>query len=263
MSAPSSPPPQAGGPDLWALCRAGLDPGPIEGELLRLVESQEQVATSSLVDNLTEQALLEDLLEPSKPPRRPGTERLHYLLASPFRYPPLRHGSRFGSRFEPGIFYGAAGLETALAEGAYYRLVFYSAMTVAPPSGRLLTQHSLFRVRYRAARGVRLQDPPCATFEPILRHPSDYGPTQRLGRHLRDGGVDLIQYRSARDPAGGLNLALLDPAALASRRPLDTEPWLCETRAESVIYSGPRGRAVRRFPLRVFEVEGRLPRPAV
>jgi hypothetical protein len=247
-------------PDLIALCQAGLAPGLMEGELLRLVESQEQVATTSLVDNLAEQSLLEDLLESSKPPRRPGTERLHYLLASPFRYPPLRHGSRFGSRFEPGIFYGAAGLETALAEGAYYRLVFYSAMREPPPYGRLLTQHTLFRARYRSDRAVRLQDPPCAAFECVLRHPSDYGPTQRLGRHLRDSGLDLIQYRSARDPEGGLNLALLEPTALASRRPLDPVPWLCETGPDGVVYSGRR--EVRRFALRLFEVEGRLPLPA-
>ncbi len=249
-------------PNLWDLCQSGLAPSPIEGELLRLVESQEQVATTGLVDDLAEQALLEDLLELNKPPRRPGTERLHYLLASPFRYPPLRHGSRFGSRFEPGIFYGAAEPATALAEGAYYRLVFFSAMAAPPPGGRLLTQHTLFRARYRSPLGLRLQDPPCAEFAPILRHPSDYGPTQRLGRHLRDAGVELLQYRSARDPAGGLNLALLDPAALASRRPLDPEPWLCETRADGVVYSGPRGRNVQRFSSAHFEVEGRLPLPS-
>ena len=247
-------------PDPVALCKAGLAPVPLEGELLRLVESQAQVATTSLVDNLADEALLEDLLESNKPPRRPGTERLHYLLASPFRYPPLHHGSRFGSRFEPGIFYGAAGLETALAEGAYYRLVFYSAMREPPPSGRLLTQHTIFRARYRSDRAARLQKPPCAAFESVLRHPSDYGPTQRLGRHLRGAGLDLIQYRSARDPDGGLNLALLEPTALASRRPLDPEPWLCETGPDGVVYSGRR--EVRPFALRLFEVEGHLPLPA-
>ena len=87
--------------DLWPLCREALQIGPLVGELLRLVESQEQVAASTLVDDLGEQALLEDLLDNAKPPRRPGTEGLHYLLATPFRYPPLRHGSRFGNRFEP------------------------------------------------------------------------------------------------------------------------------------------------------------------
>ena len=59
------------------------------GRLLRLVESQEQVATNSLVRTLAEQALLEDLIEASKPPLPATGHGLHYLLATPFRYPPL------------------------------------------------------------------------------------------------------------------------------------------------------------------------------
>lgn len=249
-------------PDPWAACLQWSEPSLVEGELHRLVESQEQVATTSLVDNLAEQSLLEDLLEAAKPPRRPGTEGMHYLLATPFRYPPLRHGSRFGSRFEPGIFYGAQSLTTALAEGAYYRLLFWTAMATPPPSGRLLTQHTAYRARYRAERGVRLQDRPWADFEHVLRHPSDYGSTQQLGRTLRDAGIGLAEYRSARDPNGGINVAVFAPAALVSRRPVDPQPWLCETRAERVVFSGPRGRAVQSFPLTLFEVDGRLPLPA-
>ncbi len=261
----SSPPPETvpgDPPDLWHRCASALQPIPLEGDCLRLVESQEQVATTHLVDDLAEQALLEDLLESSKPPRRPGTEELHYLLATPFRYPPLPHGSRFGSRLEPGIFYAALGADTALAECAYYRFVFWTAMRTAPASARLLTQHTLFSARYRGTRAIQLQAPPCAEHEPTLRHPSDYGPTQRLGRALREAGIDLIHYRSARDPAGGLNLALFDPAALASCRPRNPEPWLCETRADRVVFSGPRGRAVQSFARSVFEVVGHLPLPA-
>ena len=187
---------------------------------------------------------------------------MHYLLASPFRYPPLRHGSRFGSRFEPGIFYGARELTTALAEGAYYRLVFWTGMDTPPPSGRLLTQHTVYRACYRAACGLRLQEPPCAEHEPALRHPTDYAPTQRLGRALRATGVELVEYRSARDPAGGINVAVFAPRVLTSRRPLDPQAWLCETRADRVVYSGPRGRTVLAFALTQFTVAGRLPVPA-
>jgi hypothetical protein len=166
--------------DIWSQCQLGLHLGPLSGELLRLVESQEQVATSTLVDDLGEQALLEQLLDATKPVPRPGTGGLNYLLASPFRYPPLRYGSRFGGRFEPSLFYGSRALGTVLAEAAYYRLVFWTAMSEPPPSGRLLTQHSLLRARYRGLRGLRLQDPPCAAHEAVLTHPSDYGPTQRV-----------------------------------------------------------------------------------
>jgi len=248
--------------DLWSLCRHDLAIAPLAGELLRLVESQEQVATSTLVDDLAEQALLEDLLDSTKPAPRPGTRGLHYLLATPFRYPPLRHGSRFGGRFEPGIFYGARVLGTVLAEAAYYRFVFWTAMAAPPPSGRLFTQHALFRARYRGERGARLADPACLAHADTLAHPSDYGPTQALGRALREAGVDAFEFPSARDPARGLNIALFEPSALVSRRPLGLQPWLCETRAARVSFSADGGRALCGFAIEQFLVAGTLPRPA-
>ncbi|MBK1730683.1 RES family NAD+ phosphorylase [Thiococcus pfennigii] len=248
--------------DLWDGCRERLDIGPLGGELLRMVESQQQVATSQLVDDLTEQALLEDLIERSKPPRPAGTERLHYLLATPFRYPPLRHGSRFGGRFEPSLFYGARRLPTLLAEAAYYRFVFWTAMAVPPPSGRLLTQHTAFAARWQAARGVRLQGPPCADHESVLRDPQDYRATQRLGSALRKAGVDAIEYRSARDTEGGINVALFHPDALVSRTPLRPQAWLCETGAERVRFTCADGHQLHAFPREYFLVAGALPRPA-
>ena len=53
--------------DIWAACSTRATPVTLGGTVLRLVESQEQVATHSLVRTLAEQALLEDLIEASKP----------------------------------------------------------------------------------------------------------------------------------------------------------------------------------------------------
>jgi hypothetical protein len=91
--------------DIWREAEGERHIQPIAGTLLRMVESQEQIATNRLVDALDKQQLLEELLEGTKPDYRPGTRHLHYLLATPFRYPPLRHGSRFGRRSEPALFY--------------------------------------------------------------------------------------------------------------------------------------------------------------
>lgn len=248
--------------DLWAACERNIDPGPLGGELLRMVESQQQVATLSLVDSLAEQNLLEDMLESAKPPLRAGTEGLHYLLAAPFRYPPLRHGSRFGGRFEPSLFYGARRLPTLLAESAYYRFVFWTGMAEPPPAGRLLTQHSVFRARWRTERGLRLQAPPCAEHEALLRHPADYVPTQRLGRALREAGIGAFEYLSARDAAAGVNVGLFEPAALVSRKPLGLQHWFCETRPTLVSFSPATGSALHRFALEDFLADGVLPRPA-
>lgn len=208
------------------------------GRLWRLVESQEQVATRSLVTTLAEQSLLEDLLEAVKPPRMAGSERLHYLLATPFRYPPLPWGSRFGREFEPGIFYGACVLTTALAEASYYRLMFWHGMSVPPKSGVLVTQHLAFSADYDCQPGARLQGGLWQPLQDDLRHVSDYRMTQALGSWLRAQGVAGFEYASARCPQGGINVALLRPEALRSPQPVEQQHWLCETRGDSVHFSG-------------------------
>lgn len=247
--------------DIWAACREAALPGPLGGTVLRLVESQEQVATNRIVRGLEEQALLEEMLEATKPPVPAEAARLHYLLATPFRYPPLRYGSRFGSRHEASLFYAARKTSTVLAEAAYYRFVFWHGMET-PPAAAFNTQHTLFACTIRSARGLRLQDPPFAAFRAVLTHPADYGATQRLGTALRAAGIEAFEYVSARDREGGLNVALFTPAALASRRPTMTQEWLCETRGETVHFYGAEERAVHRFGLSDFAVEGVLPMPA-
>lgn len=94
--------------DLWQFCSGYSFITPLSGTLYRLVESQEQIATRQLVDTLEEQALLEEMLETVKPSYPGRLDHLHYLLKTPFRYPPLKWGSRFGRTFEPSIFMVAA-----------------------------------------------------------------------------------------------------------------------------------------------------------
>lgn len=248
---------------LWESCASELKPGEISGSLLRIVESQEQVATTGLVDNLHEQSVLEDMLERTKPPKPAGTEKLHYLLATPFRYPPLRHGSRFGGRFEPSLFYGSLSIHTLLSEAAYYRYVFWDGMAEPPPSGRFMTQHTVFGARYRAAPSARLQYPPCAKYEKQLTDPSRYEVTQKLGSAMRGAGIQVFEYISARDPEKGLNVALFTPAALVSKQPLHQQQWLCETTTKGVSFSRARENELHIFPLERFLVDGELPQPAV
>ena len=65
---------------------------------------------------------------------------LDYLLATPFRYAPYPHGSRFRrARQRQGCFYGSERVETAVAEAAFYYLTFFLASPGTPvprnPSG--------------------------------------------------------------------------------------------------------------------------------
>ena len=88
---------------------------PLQVPAWRLVEAPHVVSTLSLVDNLDEQNLLEDILEETKPPVPAECRHLDYLLSTPFRYRPYPYGSRFRKAgLTPGVWYGAEQPETAV-----------------------------------------------------------------------------------------------------------------------------------------------------
>ena len=247
--------------EIWAACSTRAAPVDLQGEVHRLVESQEQVATRSLVRTLAEQALLEDLLESSKPALPAAAAGLHYLLATPFRYPPLPWGSRFGRRFEPSLFYGARSVDTVLAECAYYRFVFWCGMAT-PPSVPLDTRHTLFRAGVSTPQGLQLQQAPFDDWQEQLMHRADYSATQALGSALRAAGIEAFEYRSARDPDGGINVALFTPRVFATPKPAVLDEWLCSTGAARVSYYSRHGGGIREFRKDNFTVNDNLPMPA-
>ena len=247
---------------IWDECNGPDQVRPVAGTLYRLVESQEQVATLGYVDTLEEQALLESMLEEVKPPYPEGTGKLHYLLKTPFRYPPLKWGSRFGRRHEPSLFYAGRAVEPTLAEAAYYRFVFWYSMAGDPPSDRIRSEHTLFSARYNTDQGIALQDAPFNRHEAILRHPSSYADCQALGTAMRDAGIEAFEYRSARDPDAGICVALFSPAALTSKRPLRSNQWLCELGESEVSFKKLGTHTVTSFQVSTFHDENRLPLPA-
>lgn len=249
--------------DIWHLCQGPAQIKPLRGRLVRMVESQAQVATLQLVDTLAEQALLEELLETSKPSLPQNTEALHYLLKTPFRYPPLPWGSRFGSVHEPSLFYGALRIDTVMAEAAYYRFLLWDGMRIAPPSGRILSEHCTFEARYQVERGIQLQHPPFTQFQTELCHKGVYKSCQTLGGAMRAAGVEAFEYRSARCPQNGTNVALFVPGALAEKRPRNLMSWLCETTGEYVAFKNAQVPDTPKvFRLEAYQRDGRLPCPA-
>ncbi|MBN1008479.1 RES family NAD+ phosphorylase [Amphritea pacifica] len=252
---------------IWQACQGAEQIRPISGTLFRLVESQEQVATTGYVNTLEEQAILEELLELSKPGYPTAspeeiTSELHYLLKTPFRYPPLAWGSRFGRQHEPGLFYGGESLEATLAESAYYRFVFLLSMEGEPPGTRLCTEHTLFTIGYRAQRGIQLQHSPFDNYTDQLTHPRDYTATQALGAAMREAGVEAFQYRSARSIQSGLCAALYTAALFTSNQPDTTAQWLCELTATGVTFKAVASPQTWHYPLSQFKVDGEFPLPA-
>ena len=248
--------------DIWSLCDGASHVGVITDDFVRIVESQQQIATSQIVDNLEEQSILESLLDDSKPPLPERAQHLHYLLSTPFRYPPLMHGSRFGQRHECSLLYASKSLATLLAEASYYRFVFWRGMCAAPPARQFITEHTVFGGRYYTEQGVQLQHAPFDHYTRELAHPAKYDVTQQLGNNMRAHGVEAIEYVSARDRERGINVALYTPEALSVNEPLYAELWLCST-SQSVVRFSSRGvKQVYSFAIDDFYVDGELPTPA-
>lgn len=247
--------------NIWTRCGGRSNARRLAGRAWRVVESQHLFSTRKLVDSDEEQRLLEQLIEDVKPPSGapPG---MHWLLFTPFRYPPLRHGSRFGTRRERGIWYGSRTRATAFAEKAYYLLLFLSG--TAADLTPLETDVSIFQAGYETSRGVDLTRGPFARYRPLISSATAYEEAQALGRDMRADGVEAFVYTSARDPEAGLSVGLFVAAALSSRRPGAPETWRCVATRDGVEVTKEDvfRPASFTYPRQTFLVEGRLPAPA-
>lgn len=204
------------------------------GSAWRMVESQHIAATMKLVDTREEQDLLETLLDSGKPSLQTDTESLDILLATPFRYPPRKGGSRFRGATDPGVFYAAESVRTAAAELGYWRWRFLhdavdlDAIDPVP--------HTAFAARV-SVQGVDLRKPPFETDAQLWQHPTHYAPTQAFARVAREAGLGGIVYRSVRDPSPAWCIAVLSPAGFEERQALHgAQTWFLAVSQRAVIW---------------------------
>jgi hypothetical protein len=178
-----------------------------------------------LTDTLDEQEILERLIDETKPVAPAGCENLHFLLMTPFRYSATNpHGSRFRRPNAPdGVFYAAEHASTAIAEMAFYRLLFYAESPAAPwPQNP--GEYTGFAVEIATERTLDL------TVGPFVDHASlydlvDYSSTQVFADFARQAGIEIIKYKSVRDPEQRPNFAILTPKAFAESEPVDRQSW--------------------------------------
>lgn len=212
---------------------AEFNPTRVELDVWRAVEAQYRVSTMVLVDTLDEQALLERLLEPSKPPVVPPQRALHWLLFTPFRYPPLPSGSRFRAPDDPGVFYGADERRSACAELGYWRwrlLLDSPALDAIEP-----LPHTVFKTPLRGT-AIDLRQPPFLAHRARWTHASDYQPCQKLAHQARLAEIQMIRYESVRDPEHGGCAALLSHAAFAANAPTEHQTWMLAVHRDRVVW---------------------------
>jgi len=232
----------------------------LDGVVLRLVEQQGAQATRRTTDSLDEQAWLEDFLEASKP-ELPGAEECavrHRLLLTPFRYR-KRHGSRFATRWERGLFYGSRSRFGCLLEGAYYELVFQNGPEQPFPRSTAMRK-ALFHVRVRTARGLKLQEHQGRGLQAKLRDPVNSHFCQGIGREMREAGIEAFEYHSARSVEDVVQVGAISCCVFTST-PFDQVEVQLEANEHEVSIRCLDDNTVHHFLRQQFEVNRELPQP--
>jgi hypothetical protein len=198
---------------------------PLSGRCWRVVEAQHKSSTTKLTDTLDEQDRLERRIEETKTKVPEECQHLGYLLLTPFRYSPYPFDSRFrrtGSL--EGVFYAADECETAIAEQAFYGLLFYLESPATPwpvnPG-----EYTAFATDYAVGRAADLTQQPFVTHRELWTRPADYTECLKFSDAARANGVDAIRYESVRDPATRANIALLTCLAFAAHDVVARQTW--------------------------------------
>lgn len=243
----------------WTRAALSSSARPLAGICWRLVEAQHRVSTLKLVDTPDEQLVLEKLIEGTKPLIPPECRHLHYLLATPFRYgTAYPSGSRFRrAGLTKGVFYGSEKPETAVAEMTFHRLLFFAESPGTPwPANP--AEYTAFAAEYGTRKAIDLTRGRFKAHDAAWMDPTDYSRCQALADAVRAAAVEVIRYRSVRDPAKGMNLALLACRAFTKPEPVSLQTWrihLRETGAQAIC-EAPKARLA--FDRATFATDPRI-----
>lgn len=254
---------------IWTQCGGTSNVRPLSGEACRVAEDRDRKNLRGLVDSDDEHDLLERLIDQSKPakPAQTEFEHLHFLLWTPFRYRPQHPwGTRFGGVHDPAVWYGAEHEETALAEKAFYMLKLREDSAAEfTDAHQTLTS---FRIPVSSEHSLDLLQPAFASCFDLIHNPSSHEHGQAFARDARTHGIEIIRFRSVRDPKHRSNFALLKPEAFAAHTPAPAgrRQWDVIVQASRVIYQRKNAMtlAKSRSPSMTFEraeflVDGKFP----
>lgn len=250
--------------DIWTKCNGITRICSLNETAWRIVESQEISATRKLVDSLEEQDILEEMIESNKPPLNNDHHNLHPLLYTPFRYPPLQFGSRFGNKIEPALWYGSLKLTTAMFEKAFYKFNFLRA---SEAQFNIVEERlTAFSTRIKTDKGIKLTASPFAEYTPIISSPTSYDSSQMLGSAMRNADVKAFIFKSARDLNKENNIALFTAAAFSQKKPDESsfQSWQCIAHNHTIEFVRTSSIYPERhyFSIENFMIDGVLPFPA-
>ena len=123
-----------------------------------------------------------------------------------------------------GVFYAAETPHAAVAEMAFYRLLFFAESPDTPwPTNP--AQYTAFSAEYKTKKAIDLTKGKYQDDRAKWAHPTDYSHCQTLADAARAAKIEIIRYESVRDPAHGVNLALLSCRTFVSQKPIDLQTW--------------------------------------
>jgi hypothetical protein len=204
-----------------------------------------------LVDSVDEQALLEEMLDASKPPVPIACQHLHYLQYTPFRYP-ARHATRFRAKGDRrGVYYASESVKTCATEVAFYRVLFYLESPETTPSPRPFEMTAFRTTVGGRSVDVSLLGDPAPHADPI-----DYAAPHILAKAVRSAEGQIIRFPSVRDK-GGTNLAVLNCAAFRSGIE-KTQGWWFRFGDRGLFASERFGEGRLEFPFEMFGDDPRV-----
>ncbi|WP_058533679.1 RES family NAD+ phosphorylase [Legionella saoudiensis] len=231
--------------NIWKLCEGNQFISSISVEPWRVVEDQHILSSRDLVDSIEEHDLLEELIEESKPLIEKGK---NYLIFTPFRYPPLKYGSRFGTTCEPSLWYGSLQLETAFTEVAYYRLKFFA--DTSADLGYIEISMTAFTALIASNRGIDLTEEPFKQYTPYISDKNTYDHSQLLGAQMRADNIEVFIYNSARTTALTKNIAAFTQSVFQCKKSQyvhQEQKWKCFANRHSIEFTRRELKANQRF----------------
>ncbi len=207
---------------------------PYRKSVWRLIELQSQPSTQKITDTLEEQALLEDILERSKPEVPEECLSLDYQMRSPFRYGRYPQSSRFRRVGRTlGVYYASEEPITAALEAAWYRVRFFNAAIDLPELDKTLALTAIavlvstpFSVDLRKASMSEAGN---------WTDPDDYSDCLNLADDVREAKGELIVYQSVRHPQNEANVAVLTCNAFEQPKPVEQQTWHVHIKSDRVI----------------------------
>ena len=205
----------------------------------RCIPKDSDRAISKLVDSAVDAQILAQMLEEVGPSALPGQEMYSDLISGPFRYgPKSKSGTRFRAVGDPGVFYGALDVETALKEQSWWRAKFLASSEELKDAKGMSLQ--VFSVDV-ADSAINLMNPPLNRDHDKWTRDLDYEDTQELARRSRAADLGGIQYSSVRNFPNGVCFVVLRLGAIQSLQPnfYDGNWWLSFSGNHATVIQDP------------------------